>query len=125
VARVQYAMKYRPKNSFSMSHASRKVFYPGVGACSLIFVNLGDLPVDFWVNCSVDLSVLVKVDCMLVGLFTCLLAGQGQLASLLAHRLHFAFVDFARSVLVISGEAAIALIALPMGVLMNFSRCTG
>jgi hypothetical protein len=29
VPRVKYAMDYRPKNSFSMSHASRKVIFPG------------------------------------------------------------------------------------------------
>ena len=28
--RVKYAMNYRPKNSFSMSYASRKVIFPGV-----------------------------------------------------------------------------------------------
>jgi len=27
--RVKYAMDYRPKNSFSMSYASRKVIFPG------------------------------------------------------------------------------------------------
>jgi hypothetical protein len=30
VPRVKYAMNYRPKNSFSMSYASRKVIFPGV-----------------------------------------------------------------------------------------------
>jgi len=29
VPRVKYAMDYRPKNSFSMSYASRKVIFPG------------------------------------------------------------------------------------------------
>jgi len=29
VLRVKYAMNYRPKNSFSMSYASRKVIFPG------------------------------------------------------------------------------------------------
>ena len=28
--RVKYAMDHRPKNSFSMSYASRKVIFPGV-----------------------------------------------------------------------------------------------
>jgi hypothetical protein len=27
-------MNYRPKNSFSMSYASRKVIFPGVGVCN-------------------------------------------------------------------------------------------
>ena len=31
MSRVKYAMNYRPKNSFSMSYASRKVIFPGVG----------------------------------------------------------------------------------------------
>jgi len=31
VPRVKYAMDYRPKNSFSMSYASRKVVFPGGG----------------------------------------------------------------------------------------------
>jgi len=30
VPRVKYAMNYRPKNSFSMSYASRLVIFPGV-----------------------------------------------------------------------------------------------
>jgi hypothetical protein len=42
-----------------------------------------------------------------------LFSGLDQLASPLAHRLLFNFVDFAWSVLV-SGEDAIALIALPI-----------
>jgi hypothetical protein len=29
VSRVKYAMDYRPRNSFSMSYASRKVIFPG------------------------------------------------------------------------------------------------
>jgi len=29
VPRVNYAMEYRPENSFSMSYASRKVIFPG------------------------------------------------------------------------------------------------
>jgi len=29
VPRVKYTMNYRPKNSFSMSYASRKVIFPG------------------------------------------------------------------------------------------------
>jgi hypothetical protein len=37
VPRVKYAMNYRPKNSFSMSYASRKVIFPGAGA------NYGDM----------------------------------------------------------------------------------
>jgi len=31
VPRVKYAMNYRPKNSFSMSYASRKDIFPGDG----------------------------------------------------------------------------------------------
>jgi len=30
VPRVKYAMDYGPKNSFSMSYASRNVIFPGV-----------------------------------------------------------------------------------------------
>jgi hypothetical protein len=35
VPRVKYAMDYRPKNSFSMSYASRKVIFPGEGQISI------------------------------------------------------------------------------------------
>jgi len=36
VPRVKYAMDYRPKNSFSMSYASRKVIFPGEYSTSIV-----------------------------------------------------------------------------------------
>jgi hypothetical protein len=34
VPRVKYTMDYRPKNSFCMSYASRKVIFPGASSAS-------------------------------------------------------------------------------------------
>jgi len=46
VPRVKYAMDYRPKNSFSMSYASRKVIFPG-GATGEVGL---PTPLDFSIN---------------------------------------------------------------------------
>jgi hypothetical protein len=54
VPRVKYAMNYRPKNSFSMSYASRKVIFPGAGGSTL-----EELP--FFNGCESMTSQLVKL----------------------------------------------------------------
>jgi hypothetical protein len=43
-----------------------------IGGFSRIVVNLVRLPVDCWINFSVNFSVLFSIDCILVGFTACL-----------------------------------------------------
>ena len=88
--RVKYAMNYGPKNSFSMSYASRKVIFPGVDrnvvncqlnalkcdsaklsityrSCASVDQNF-DTPQSIWMQLSIHINCTLAAnnDCMII-----------------------------------------------------------
>jgi len=61
VPHVKYAMNYRPRNSFSMSYASRKVIFPGVAmscACTPVCIVQARLDL-YFCQCIVLLQIQI------------------------------------------------------------------